>query len=129
MFIKWYKFLDQHGTSRDEEIEIIPALKDLQKAGIVYYLIDQKPGDMMVNTHSAPHWVFVPVSVVIFLIDCTYLHYIISLARWNYTVIQCRLFACFCCASLYGPFQQQALHSTGGNASNEAVCISRSGRC
>ena len=68
--MQWYSWLEQHGAHKSEEIELVPSVKELEQMDIKYYIVEQQVGQMVVNTHSAPHWVFAPVSVLVLMQFC-----------------------------------------------------------
>ncbi len=48
-----------------EEINIkywLPSLSALDEIGIIYHLVEQKPGDIIYTGYGSYHWVLTPVS-------------------------------------------------------------------
>ncbi len=46
----------------------IPSLAELDKQGIKYSTIIQKPGDVVYTSYGTYHWVFTPVSYTVKLL-------------------------------------------------------------
>jgi hypothetical protein len=43
------------------DVYFLPSLDDLTKAGIVYEVVEQKPGDVVYSHYMTIHWVVAPV--------------------------------------------------------------------